>query len=133
MAMKDFDAKQFMLEKGERVGLGIALFLMVALILYNLFLPGKGFFSGSPSANAKVLADATDRVQKGIASAVPEESDKPPPIQGDLTSKYVVQPLTPEGFRLKNELFTPANPGSTKRRLPEVLLVKEAVVDANIK
>src|SRR4051794_7772496 len=114
MAIKDFEAKQFMLEKGERVGLGVALFLLVVLILYNLFLPPNGFFGGSSSANAKVLADATDRVDHGMKTNEPKDADKPPPIQGDLTSKYNVDFLRPEEFRLKNELFTPANPGSSK-------------------
>src|SRR5207244_10191798 len=80
-----------------------------------------------------VPADATERVERGIHTNEPTDADKPPPLQGDLSSKYEVDSLSPEKFRLKNELFTPANPGSSKRGLPEVLLVKDAAVDANIK
>src|SRR5947209_12897886 len=84
MALKDFDAKQFLLQKGEQVGLGVAVFLMVVLIICNLFLPGNGFFSGRPSAKVADLATPTKTVASALQSATPTDNDKPTAVGDDV-------------------------------------------------
>src|SRR5437764_10563455 len=86
MAIKDFDAKQFMLQKGERVGLGVALFLMVLLIIVSLFLPSRGFFSGSPKEKAEVLEKTATTVQNQLRSSQPTDDDKPKDPQTTLAA-----------------------------------------------
>ena len=66
MNLKEFDAKQFLLEKGERVGLGVAVTLMVLMLIFSLFMPSRGFFSGSPSKNAEVLESGSKQLQTAL-------------------------------------------------------------------
>jgi hypothetical protein len=77
MSLKEFDYKQFLLEKGEQVGLGVAVTLMVLMLIFNLFMPDKGFFSGSPKTKAKALNDSTQQLETALTSRQPSESDLP--------------------------------------------------------
>src|SRR6516164_9155518 len=78
MNLKEFDAKQFMLEKGERVGLGVALTLMVLMLIFSLFMPSSGFFSGSPSAKAQPLEEGSKQLTNALATRQPGDNDTPP-------------------------------------------------------
>jgi hypothetical protein len=133
MAIKDFDAKQFMLEKGERVGLGVALFLMVLLIIVSLFLPSHGFFSGSPTEKAKSLEKSAGSVQQQLASSQPGEEDKPQPAERTLAAIREFKPVDGHSYQLAADLFAPSQLGPSKRRMPELLPIKEgrAVVTLN--
>ena len=39
---KEFDYKQFLMEKGEHVGLGVAVGLMVLMLIWSLIPTGEG-------------------------------------------------------------------------------------------
>jgi hypothetical protein len=77
MNLKEFDYKQFLLEKGERVGLGVAVTLMVLMLIFSLFMPSRGLFSGSPSKNADLLATGAKQLDSALNSAEPTEAQKP--------------------------------------------------------
>jgi hypothetical protein len=84
MALKDFDFKQFMIEKGERVGLGVAGVVAVLLIGWFLFWPGHGVFSKNPTELAADLdkkakdAEVKLRNSQPGAADLPKDPDKPP-------------------------------------------------------
>ena len=80
MALKDVKWKQFFIEKGERVGLGITVFLMVVILIVSLFLPDHGFLLPGPGTNAKTLDDSSETVSTKQRIATPTAADKPPPI-----------------------------------------------------
>src|SRR5437764_304782 len=124
MAIKDFDAKQFMLEKGERVGLGVALFLMVLLTIVSLFMPSRGFFSGSPKEKAASLEKSAQSVQQALRSSSPGDDDKPKDPQVTLAAIKEFKPVDGEAYQMAG-LFAPSQLGAARRRQPEVFPVAE--------
>jgi hypothetical protein len=124
--LKEFDAKQFFLEKGEMVGLGVAVTLMVLMIMLSLFIPPNGFFSGSPVDKAKPMEDSTKRLLDTMASAQPSDNDKPGSTEGKLfaleTHPLKVEPYETVAWYLPNSSDNPA------RRPPEVLPIDETRV-----
>src|SRR5438067_1770782 len=111
MKLKNFDAKQFLLEKGERAGLGVALGLLVLLILASLFLPGKGFFSGSPAVKESALKQLTTQVQTALANNSPTDADLPPKkAEGKdkekAADKFTFNTLAPDEYAIAS-LFAP--------------------------
>src|SRR5438552_891315 len=70
MALKDFDFKQFLLAKGERVGLALAGAIMLLFFVLFLFLPGRGFFAKSPDANVKEISRETTSVTSRLNANV---------------------------------------------------------------
>jgi hypothetical protein len=128
MSLKEFDAKQFLLEKGERVGLGIALTLMVLILIFSLFMPSKGFFSGSPAAKAKVLAEGTTKLDNALKSPtnVPKGDDLPQDTK-DRLIKLDTTPLGPGNYATLG-FFEPAKQESPARRPPKIYnMVEDAV------
>jgi hypothetical protein len=126
MNLKEFDAKQFLLEKGEQVGLGIAVTLMVAMLVFSLFMPSQGFFSGSPAAKAKELADSTQKLDDQLRNrAIPDnelpDTDPTRRINLDTTrlmpSNYATVPW-----------FVPGSKENPSRRPPRIYNIEEAVV-----
>src|SRR5687768_15584778 len=76
MATKDFDYKQFLLEKGERVGLYTAAGIFVLLVVLYLFWPGHGIFSPSPAKSATEIKSTADQKDKLITTNTPSESER---------------------------------------------------------
>jgi hypothetical protein len=87
MALKDFDFKQFMVEKGERVGLGAAGVVAVLLIGCFLFWPGHGVFSKSPTELAAELNKAAADAETKLRTSQPGEADKPKDPELDEAAK----------------------------------------------
>src|SRR6516165_5803380 len=83
MSAKEFNAKQFLLERGEQVGLGIAVALMVLMLIFNLFMPSKGFLSGSHAEKAKPLTEGSDRLQTALNTSKPSKPEDIPPKTED--------------------------------------------------
>ena len=128
MALKDFNIKQFVLEKGERVGLGVAGVIALLLVL-TLFIPGMGFLSGSAGANADVLAKAADGVENGLRTNQPTDADKPE----DPTNKLVafnftiIDPAAAKDYAVA--VLGETRPGSRAgRHLPDLYLPRESQV-----
>src|SRR5690349_3398157 len=76
MALKEFNFKQFLLQRGEWVGLGLA--LAIALPLFGLGMM-KILSSPSPMSNALALEQLARSADQRITSArPPDDADKPP-------------------------------------------------------
>src|SRR5262245_38046190 len=82
MAKMKFDLKQFMLQRGELVGLGIAGLLLLGLGVTSLV---AGLTAGRPGTLAADLEKTTQEVQNALANNRPQSGDDMP--QGDPNSK----------------------------------------------
>jgi hypothetical protein len=125
MALKDFDWKQFFIEKGERVGLGVTGTLMVVITIVSLFLPEHGFLVPTPLANAKELSDSADRVSSKQSSARPTDADKPPAV-GAVPVSFDSEKIDDASAYQFTKLFLAPPAGSTRRRMPELFQPDEA-------
>src|SRR5262245_42730148 len=116
MGMKDFDYKQFLLEKGERVGLGVAAAFGALLIVFGLVsgLSG-GSASGTQAQIDKERTSAKNRID--IAAPNPEDANKD---QKELAAQVTFDELDPSKFRPPYTYFTPSSIEDTKRRNPEI-------------
>lgn len=131
MNLKEFDAKQFLLEKGERVGLGIAVTLMVLMLIFSLFMPSKGFFSGSPAAKAEVLDKGATELDNQLRTKQIPEDLKPEPTEGRLINLDTAF-LQPKNYEILG-LFEPTVKETPSRRPPRIYNLEEAIVaDARV-
>jgi hypothetical protein len=125
MAKTDF--KKVLLEKGERIGLAVAVGLLLLLWVTNLFWPGRGVFSPSPTNNAKELKGLTDKAKKELETSEPTDADKPDPKKlaeaGNARFK-VLKVENPEQYQVAALFETPV-PQDSNRRQPELLLPDE--------
>jgi hypothetical protein len=128
MSLKEFDAKQFLLEKGERVGLGVAVTLMVLMLILSLFLPGSGFFSGSPKTVAGDLNKITDQLETALRTRTPGKQDLPEEREGKLIA-LDTKLLDPDRYATEN-WFEPRMKENKARRPPKIYNVEEAVAQA---
>jgi hypothetical protein len=125
MSLKEFDYKQFLLEKGERLGLGIAVALMVFMLVWSLFMPSKGFFSGSPGEKAKELNGGTKQLEDALRNKQPSANDLPEKGEGRLI-KLDTAYLKPDYYETTG-WFEPVIHEDKMRRQPKILNVVEAV------
>src|SRR4051794_7437182 len=88
MRLKNFDAKQFLLEKGEFVGLYTAGGLAALMLLCGLFWPGYGFLGNGASANAGVLKKETESSWAKLRNATPPTDDG---IDKDAAAKLLAE------------------------------------------
>lgn len=131
MNLKEFDYKQFLLEKGERVGLGVAVTLMVLMLIYSLFMPSKGFFSGSSSKNAETLTSGSKQLDNALNTAQPTESQLPGEPKGRLIA-LDTQRLN-ENYYFPEPIIPSERGDNPTRRPPTILnLVESAVAPAFI-
>jgi hypothetical protein len=128
MSLKEFDAKQFLLEKGEQVGLGVAVTLMVLMLIWNLFVPPHGFFSGSPATKAKELNKNTEDLENALRTRMPSKQDLPEEREGKLLA-LDVQGLDPDNYAT-GMWFEPRLKEDKARRPPKIYNVEEAVAVA---
>lgn len=119
MSLKDFDWKQFFIEKGEKVGLGITVFLMVVMTIVSLFMPNHGFFVPSAATNAEALTKVADGIKSRQATSQPGEADKPPAVTAVPVSFRNDRIDDPKIFEVATR-FLPPPISSTKRRVPEL-------------
>jgi hypothetical protein len=129
MSLKEFDAKQFMLEKGERVGLGVALTLMVLMLILSLFMPSSGFFSGSPSAKAKPLEEGSKQLTNALNTRQPSEKDLPDKDPQSRLIALDTERLKSDPYETTRGFFEPNRSDNPTRRPPDVLLVVEAAAE----
>jgi hypothetical protein len=125
MSLKEFNAKQFLLEKGEQAGLGVALTLMVLMLILSLFMPSKGFFSGSPKTKAAELNNSTKQLEDRLATSQPGEKDLPEKREGKLIA-LDTQGLVPDNYATEI-WFEPRMRENKARRPPKIYNVEEAI------
>ncbi len=130
---KKVDFKQFLLQHGERIGLGVAGALTLLLLVTSLFLSGRGFFSGSPTEKAGVIEVSTKSVvdQLNNPNNLPTDKDKPP--KDADASRFGLNLQYVDGSKFVVSTFIPPDPtGTAGRRMPGVLAIEEGLAKANI-
>ncbi len=116
MAKKlEFDWKNFLLQKGEKVGLGVG----VAVLLLMGFFGVKGVFSGSPSHNAKELNDRTKRANDLLVNNKPTNMDEFK-VDPSIKVASTLPPVDREQFQELASMFVPFAPEDNKRRQPKI-------------
>lgn len=128
--LKEFDWKNFLLMKGERIGLAICGLITVVLIGMSLFWPGHGFFTGSGVANAEELNQRIRAVENDLTNNRPSDQENPPPATSTVVSlaKNNIAFTERSKYQLP-ELFSPSTVEETRRRVPELLLPDEGRVE----
>jgi hypothetical protein len=116
--LKDFNYKDFLLRYGEYVGFGAVAALIVLLLVLYLFLPGKGFLSGSPTANAKELSDLSKGLDSKIKNAV---GPKYEPLSNSSAIKQIPPIIDPNDERFVASIFEYKLPNASKRSQPRIL------------
>jgi hypothetical protein len=121
--LKNFDWKQFLLQRGEQIGLYVAAGIMVLMLFFGM----RGVFSSGAGANANSLTQKSNSTRTLIQTSTPTEDQVAeikslhPIIAGATT----VPPVNPETFRPTSELFVGARLDDTKRRGPQVKIPAE--------
>jgi hypothetical protein len=124
MAMKDFNFKQFMLEKGEWVGLGVALAIMLPVFGIGMM---KILSSPGPSSNADRLKALAKAAEQRINTAnPPEDADKPPK---EFFSNVTYERVDPDAYSTPVNWFLASSIEDTRRRSPEILPPAELHVE----
>ncbi len=118
--LKNFDWKKFLLEKGEKVGLGVALFLGLYFLITSLFWPGNGLLATSPSENAKLLTDQAAKVENALRSNQPGTGHKPTDPNAALPELATYKVKDPDKYQVAM-LFHPPHEADANRHQPFVL------------
>jgi hypothetical protein len=127
LKLKEFDYKQFLLEKGERVGLYAAGGIALLMIVLSLFLPDKGLLSPSPRTRADVITKTAQDKKNAVATASPDDRqtkelrDVDPQLQKQA-GNVAQDPVT---YRLVADMFAPREIPSNKRQNPSILVPEE--------
>jgi hypothetical protein len=127
MKLKEFDMKQFLLQKGERVGLWVAVGITGLILLFWLFWPGRGLFSGSASANADALKKKANDLRQRLNSAAPtdQQRDELKKLDPNLTAKVDFKPESFLNYYIEGEFFAAKQTDDQKRRAPKLLAPDE--------
>jgi hypothetical protein len=114
--LKDIEFKQFFLQRGEWVGLGVAV-----LIALPVFYSGaKAFFSSkSPKANAEDISRLAKKIEDQLRSSKAPDELANPPAESELA--LVDSNIDPSKFPTESPWFVPSRIEDTKRREPVVL------------
>jgi hypothetical protein len=124
MALKDIDFKQVLIEKGERIGLVVAVAVTAVLVIVS------GVFSAlngsSPSKNTEIIQNAKKTAENAWrTSPVPADLDKLP----DDLQTAEVKPVRGDLFPCANYMFVTLEGEDLKWRLPKVMAPDEFQID----
>src|SRR5947209_4009218 len=124
MAKNKFDWKKLLVEKGERVGLGVAGLLALLLILSSV----KSYLGAGPTKNAQVLNKDISDLKTKLANNAPDPSlvASLSKIAIDKFNYYVIN--DPAQFKPEGELFAASAPGDDSRQQPNLLKPVEGTV-----
>src|SRR5436305_15232133 len=112
MGMKDFDFKELMIRKGERIGVGIAAGVMALFLISGLT---KVIGSGTASGTALAIKNLCSTANQKIANSQPPAQTENPADAFVRTALYNYRVDAGE-FALKTPLFTPSSLEDSKRR-----------------
>jgi hypothetical protein len=123
MAKKiEFDWKNFLLQRGERVGLYVALGVMALMLILGLFWPNSGLFGESATKKAQELAKLNDAAKRALANNQPaqgsEEASREVPKE--LIKVAGIDPAKAAEFRTDTALFAPFAAEDNKRHTPDI-------------
>jgi hypothetical protein len=116
MALKEFNAKQFLLEKGEWVGLGLALLITLPVLAFGMMMI---LTSRSPASNAQDIDQLAKAAEQRINSARPPEDADKPPKEVDTVVSY--DRVDPDQYSTPVNWFIAGSIEDTRRRSPEIL------------
>jgi hypothetical protein len=123
--LKDFDFKQFLLERGEQVGLGVAVAIASLMVVFGLFIPA--FSTKSAGANAGDLNSQSQQKKQQMEGAAPspEERVALASFPKSLRTDRKIDAEDPDTFRVAGSWFSPSALDDTKRRAPVVKVPRE--------
>jgi hypothetical protein len=114
--LKEIDFKQFFLKRGEWVGLGVALLIVLPLLYSGI---SRAFSSGSPDTNARTINDLAKNVEQHLKNDKAPAELANPPAEAELALN--TEPVDPSKFSTDFPWFVPSGLEDTKRREPAVL------------
>jgi hypothetical protein len=124
MKMKDFEFKQFFIQKGEKVGLWVCVGILVLLVVFTV----KDMLGvPSASANADEIQELSKKGKNLIASSQPTEDIKVVPEQ--IRKADSPQPVPENLFAMERPLFDGGATEDRKWRSPAVLAMDDWRVD----
>src|SRR5262249_3336147 len=113
--LKDFDFKQFLLKRGEWIGLGVVLLIVIPVLASGLI---KVFTAGSPSSKAEAFQTLTNDADRKIqTSVVPKDAEKPPE---EFFATLRLEKVKSEPYYTEAPFFVATEIEDTKRRKPEI-------------
>jgi hypothetical protein len=118
MALKGFDWKQFLLEKGEKIGL--AIFAVLGLGLLGLGLLNIQT-ADSPEEKKAVLSKINSDVDSRFKAAEPTDADKPSTDRAKLAYSEF-KPILASGYQT-DPFFTDEAVAQPKRQQPKILQI----------
>src|SRR5262245_8262524 len=124
--LKDFDFKKFMLERGEQVGLGVAVAIASLMVVFGLFIPA--FSTKSAGANAGDLNTQSQQKKQQMENAAPSAEERAALASwaNRLPTDRKTDAEDPDTFRVAGAgWFNPSAIDDTKRRAPVVKVPRE--------
>src|SRR5262249_35965926 len=116
MAKKlDIDWKNLLLQKGEKIGLGVGVAVLGLMFVIRI----KGVFTGSPSANAQALNDKTKTAKSLLDTNKPRDNKDFVIEPSLLTNTATLEEIKPDEYRAVASVFVPFAPADSKRREPK--------------
>jgi hypothetical protein len=125
LKLKDFDYKQFFLQRGEWIGLGVVLLIVLPVMTSGLI---KAFSAGSPAGKARDFNALTKSAEARIAASVPpKDADKMPT---EFDKSLELAKVNPEPYHQERPFFVNSEIEDTKRRRPDIYGPEEFDVQA---
>src|SRR4051812_31744661 len=115
MAAPKFDVKQFLLQRGEFVGLGVAGAIVTLLLILAAM---KGLSSPGPGKNADLLAHAAEQVNTRLRSDKPDDNwtQTTSDLKGLVHADKPLKSADTTEFRTALSYFFPPGQTDAKRR-----------------
>jgi hypothetical protein len=124
MKLKDFDYKQFLIQKGERVALGVAVALMSMMIVVSGLTTVLG--GSSASSNTRDIKELAEKASNSLKNSVPPANHSELP--GDIKEVELAL-IEPESVACQNLYFDRSSDPDHKWRRPNVLMPDEFMAE----
>jgi hypothetical protein len=122
--LKDFDYKKFLIEKGEQVGLGVAVGVMALTVILGSVI---ALTAGSPKDNAEKLEEGTKKIKNSLETAKP--TDDYAKVDPALLKPIDARQVKPDEVATLTAYFEAAAADAAKRHPPPILWPTEARVE----
>ncbi|MBL8823876.1 MAG: hypothetical protein JNJ77_14920 [Planctomycetia bacterium] len=130
MAKVKFDAKEFMLQYGDRIGVGIAGFLALLFLVFAILGTSGGVSAEQVKDSGKNADDAIRRSEVNPEKiALKDEATVKPLNQIDELSRSLTKQISIDQLQLAYRFFEPEVPRGKFRSNPKVLDVIELAVE----
>jgi hypothetical protein len=131
---KKLDLKKVFLERGEKIGLGLAVVIGLALLVKSLFLPGRGLLGPAAAEKVKALKGPADTAERKLRDPEnkPSRPDEIAPSGKEAQAKLIkpdLDPLASADFHHAPYGHDVGGQGLV-RSMPQVFTIEEAVAEA---